>query len=91
MAILLKYFGIKIPRKTKDQSKFGRPVPYGEIEVGDLLFFRIHVGIAINRTDYIHASLSQGGVHINTLDPKAKGYLRYRDLSLRTIRRFTVD
>jgi gamma-D-glutamyl-L-lysine dipeptidyl-peptidase len=91
VAILLKYIGIKIPRKTKDQAKFGRQVPYGEIEVGDLLFFRIHVGIALNRTDYIHASLSQGGVHINTLDPNAKGYLRYRDLSLRAVRRFTVD
>ncbi|HBC45623.1 MAG TPA: hypothetical protein DCZ43_01110 [candidate division Zixibacteria bacterium] len=89
--VILKYFGITIPRKTKDQVKFGKKVPYGDIEVGDLLFFRIHVGIALNKTDYIHSSLSQGGVHINTLDPNQKGYLKFRDLSLRAVRRFTAD
>jgi gamma-D-glutamyl-L-lysine dipeptidyl-peptidase len=89
--VILKYFGIMMPRKTKDQVKFGKKVPYGDIEVGDLLFFRIHVGIALNKTEYIHSSLSQGGVHINTLDPNQKGYLRFRDLSLRAVRRFTVD
>jgi gamma-D-glutamyl-L-lysine dipeptidyl-peptidase len=89
--VILKYFGLMMPRKTKDQVKFGKKVPYGEIEVGDLLFFRIHVGIALNKTDYIHSSLSQGGVHINSLDPESKGYLRFRDLSLRAVRRFTAD
>ncbi len=89
--IILKYFGLTLPRKTKDQVKFGKKLPYGDIEVGDLLFFRIHVGIALNKTDYIHSSLSQGGVHINTLDPNQKGYLRFRDLSLRAVRRFTTD
>jgi hypothetical protein len=89
--IILKYFGLTMPRKTKDQVKFGRKVPYGEIEAGDLLFFRAHVGIALNRTDYIHSSLSQGGVHINTLDPDGEGYLRYRDLSLRAARRFITQ
>ncbi len=89
--VILKYFGIMMPRKTKDQVKFGKKVPYGEIEVGDLLFFRIHVGIALNKTDYIHSSLSQGGVHINSLDPESNKYLRFRDLSLRAVRRFTTD
>ncbi len=89
--VIFKFFGLMMPRKTKDQVKFGRKVPYGEIETGDLLFFRAHAGIALNRTDYIHSSLSQGGVHINTLDPNRAGYLRYRDLGLRAVRRFIPD
>jgi hypothetical protein len=86
--VILKYFSLTMPRKTKDQVKFGRKIPYGEIEMGDLLFFRAHVAIALNRTDYIHSSLSQGGVHINTLDPNRPGYLRYRAVGLRAVRRF---
>ena len=89
--VILKYFGLTLPRKTKDQVKFGRKVPYGDIEVGDLLFFRIHVGIALNKSEYIHCSLSEGGVRINTLDPNQKGYLRFRDLSLRAVRRFIAS
>jgi gamma-D-glutamyl-L-lysine dipeptidyl-peptidase len=89
--VLLKYFGLPYPRKTKDQIHFGQKVPFGEAEPGDLLFFRIHVGIALSKTEYIHSSLSQGGVHINALDPDSKWYLRYRDLTLKGIRRFTIE
>jgi cell wall-associated NlpC family hydrolase len=89
--VILGYFDLMMPRKTKDQVKFGRKVPYGEAEMGDLLFFRAHVGIALNRTDFIHCSLSQGGVHINSLDPHRPGYLRHRDLGLRAVRRFIPD
>jgi gamma-D-glutamyl-L-lysine dipeptidyl-peptidase len=85
--VLMKYFGAQISRKTKDQKNFGMKITKGAIEPGDLLFFRIHVGIAINSHDYIHSSLTQGGVHINTLDNTKKGYLRYRDETLRAIRR----
>jgi gamma-D-glutamyl-L-lysine dipeptidyl-peptidase len=89
--VIFKYFGLAIPRKTKDQVKFGKKVPYGDFEPGDLLFFRTHVGIALDKTDYIHSSLSQAGVHINTFDPNKKGYLRFRDQSLRAVRRFTME
>ena len=85
--VLLKYFGAQISRKTKDQRNFGMKITKGDILPGDLLFFKVHVGIALNSHDYIHSSLTQGGVHINTLDQTKQGYLKYRDETLRAIRR----
>lgn len=89
--VILKYFGAQISRKTKDQKKFGMKITKGDIEPGDLLFFKIHVGIALNSHDYIHSSLTQGGVHINTLDNSKQGYLKYRDETLRAIRRHVYN
>jgi cell wall-associated NlpC family hydrolase len=89
--VIMKYFGAQISRKTKDQKNFGMKIIKGDIEAGDLLFFRIHVGIALNSHDYIHSSLTQGGVHINTLDQSKQGYLRYRDETLRAIRRHVYN
>lgn len=89
--VLLKYYNIRFPRKTRDQIKCGIKVQQDDIEAGDLFFFKTHVGIALSKTEYIHASLSQGGVHINTLDPRRKGYLRWRDKTFKAIRRIRVD
>ena len=72
-------------------SEIGKSVSQANIEPGDLIYFRKHVGIALNRYDYLDASLSKGGVHINTLDPTKKGFLKYREQTLRAIRRMTVD
>jgi gamma-D-glutamyl-L-lysine dipeptidyl-peptidase len=86
--VVYKYYGINIPRDSKDQAKKGRPVNRDEIQPGDLLFFKKHVGIAISNTDYLHSSLSQGGVHINNLEPHKKGYIKFRDHTLRAVRRY---
>ena len=91
VAIIYRYFGITLPRKSKWQSEIGKSVSQANIEPGDLIYFRKHVGIALNRYDYLDASLSKGGVHINTLDPTKKGFLKYREQTLRAIRRMTVD
>jgi cell wall-associated NlpC family hydrolase len=89
--VVYKYYGVKLPRDSKDQMKHGRKVFRDEIKPGDLIFFKKHVGIAISNFEYLHSSLSQGGVHINNLDPRKKGYIKFRDLTVRGIRRMVED
>ena len=61
--------GICLPRDTKDQVKVGYPIDRIDIRAGDLLFFRRHVALAIDRQRFIHASRGGGGVTVNSLDP----------------------
>jgi cell wall-associated NlpC family hydrolase len=86
-----KFFGVDLPRDTKDQIKFGKEVSRDEIMPGDLLFFERHVALAISDKDYIHSSLSRGGVYINSLDPSRDNYLKDRDHDLKTVRRIIED
>ena len=72
--IVFRRLGIELPRDSKMQSKIGPSVPLNKIKAGDLLFFKGHVAIAINRKRFIHASLGEGGVAINSLDSKASDY-----------------
>jgi len=67
-------FGIILPRDSKDQMKKGNRVNRDHIQCGDLLFFPGHVAIAIDKYRIIHASLAEGGVAINSLNPKAKNF-----------------
>lgn len=66
---IYRTFGIYLPRDSKDQKRIGRKIAHKDIAVGDLLFFRGHVAIAINRYRFIHSSLGEGGVAINSLRP----------------------
>lgn len=58
--------GIELPRSTREQAQYGRPVKREDIKPGDLLFFRTyapypsHVGIYIGNGKMIHASTTQG-------------------------------
>ncbi len=59
------YFGVELPRHTRDQLSAGSSVRRNFIRPGDLIFFRtgrgvLHVGIAMNDGDFLHASVSQG-------------------------------
>ena len=59
------YFGIDLPRHTSQQLQEGRGVRRNQIRPGDLIFFRtargvLHVGIAIEDGDFLHASVSSG-------------------------------
>lgn len=81
------FFGIKLPRDTKDQIKVGIGVEKDEIEPGDLLFFKRHVGIAVSKDEYIHSSVSENGVHISSLKPGKPNYLKSRAQGIRAIRR----
>jgi uncharacterized protein YgiM (DUF1202 family) len=85
--INFKFFGIDLPRDTEDQITIGKEIPKDKIQPGDLLFFDRHVAIAINDKKYIHSSLSQGGVYINSLDCSQPNYLKELDENLKTVRR----
>ncbi|MEW6050944.1 MAG: C40 family peptidase [Candidatus Zixiibacteriota bacterium] len=67
-------FGVYLPRDTKDQINAGSPVTRDEVRAGDLLFFKRHVGIALDNKRLIHASLAGGGVRINSLDANDPDY-----------------
>jgi len=66
--ILFDFFLIKFPRDTKKQIKMGEEVK--DLLPGDLIFSPRHVGIYCGNNEFIHASLSNGGVAINTLSDK---------------------
>ncbi|KAA3633418.1 MAG: NlpC/P60 family protein [Calditrichaeota bacterium] len=67
-------FGVEFPRDTKDQIKAGRMIEIQDIQTGDLLFFKRHVGFAIGKNRVIHSSVGGNGVRINSLDPKDKDF-----------------
>ncbi len=59
------FFGIDIPRHTSLQLQEGSGVRRNQIRPGDLIFFRtargvLHVGIAMQDGDFLHASVSSG-------------------------------
>lgn len=59
------YFQLGIPRHTREQLRLGAPVRRNHISPGDLIFFRtgkdtLHVGIAMDNGDFLHASVSSG-------------------------------
>lgn len=66
--------GVYLPRDSKDQRKIGAKVSREDIRPGDLLHFEGHVAIALDRYRIIHASLGEGGVAINSLNPRDSGF-----------------
>ena len=65
-------FGIILPRTTATQVKRGTRVYIGELQTGDLIFFKTgwrtrHVGIYLKEGTFLHASTSKG-VIISRLD-----------------------
>ncbi|MFO0726851.1 MAG: C40 family peptidase [Myxococcota bacterium] len=84
--------GYALPRVSRDQARAGRPVPIGQIQPGDLLFFaepgeeRIHhVGLYLGGGELLHAASGQGEVMVSPLSQKW-----YRD-RLVLARRFLPD
>ena len=72
-AHLLDEVGVSLPRSVSEQRGVGRSVAVGEVEAGDLVFFRLdssrvnHVGVALDPGRFVHASRSRG-VAIDRLD-----------------------
>lgn len=59
------YFGIDLPKNTRSQLNAGTGVRRLSIRTGDLVFFRtgrrtLHVGIMVNKNEFLHASTSSG-------------------------------
>lgn len=70
--IYKKLFNIELPRITKDQAKVGVPIGWGELQAGDLVFFKPptylrHVGIYLSGDEFVHASVRKG-VTISHID-----------------------
>lgn len=59
-----KRFQISLPPMTDGQIKVSYEIPQEAVLPGDLVFFRIkkdfHVGIMINKREFVHASKSRG-------------------------------
>ncbi|WP_168188911.1 C40 family peptidase [Thiomicrorhabdus sediminis] len=57
--------GLMLPRTTRTQIKFGVPVDKTQLEVGDVVFFKVsrntlHNGIYLGKGKFMHASSSKG-------------------------------
>lgn len=86
---VFKAHGIKIPRTSREQSKYGAVVSKSNLKQGDLVFFRTrggsrvsHVGIYIGEGKFIHASSSGGSVRTDTLN---SGYYQRRYAGARRV------
>ena len=86
-----RFFGIDLPRDTKDQINCGEEVKREDIQPGDLLFFKRHVTIAISAQSFIHSSSSTNGVYINSFDKSKGNYLKHLDEGFITARRVIED
>jgi cell wall-associated NlpC family hydrolase len=71
--LIVNIFEMDLPRTTRAQSTLGRSVDQTDLQAGDLVFFKPpsyprHVGIYLSRSEFIHASKSNG-VTISRIDP----------------------
>ncbi|WP_459934765.1 C40 family peptidase [Fundidesulfovibrio butyratiphilus] len=67
--------GVKLPRRTEDQLKAGRPVSKSDLIPGDLVFFNVsrkrwglHVGIYSGKGRFIHSPTPGSRVREESLD-----------------------
>lgn len=84
---ILKKYGINFPRDTKDQIKKGRKIAKDNIQRGDLLFFKRHIAIALSKTRFIHCSIGNNGVFINSFNPSDDNYHKQLDNDFQLARR----
>jgi cell wall-associated NlpC family hydrolase len=77
--------GIRVPRTTAEQLRFGVAIPREHLQAGDLIFMHLahkelHVGLALDHQRFVHAPSSGGYVRIDSLDasPYSKGFIGAR-------------
>lgn len=77
--------GISLPLTAEAQGKFGVEIPRDTAQPGDLVLFKIknddHIGIMINRSDFVHASKSRGV----TIDSLNSAYWRKYIVGFRSV------
>jgi len=71
-AVYQDAFNINLPRTTAAQVRWGKAVALDDLRSGDLVFFTPpnyprHVGIFLNRSQFVHASKTKG-VTISKID-----------------------
>lgn len=75
--LYLDMFGMKLPRNSAKQAEYCIPLKAEEVETGDLVFFATgkdttkvsHVGVMLDRINFIHASSSKGVVVSKVTNP----------------------
>ena len=80
---------VSLPRTAREQFAEGNEVPHGDLQKGDLVFFRTtsrgpsHVGIVIDDDQFIHAPSSKGVVRVERLstDYWSKRFIAARRLN----------
>lgn len=80
-------FSVFLPRDTKDQINAGSEIDRDCIMAGDLIFFKRHVGIAMNKNQLIHCSLGSNGVRIQSIVQGESDYRGDLDQNYATARR----
>jgi cell wall-associated NlpC family hydrolase len=66
-------YGIVLPHYTLAQSRYGRPVPAGDLQLGDLVFYNTlkqpysHVGIYLGDGRFIHAPKQGAAVRVERM------------------------
>ena len=73
---------MRLPHNAWSQSLLGWPVPRGELQPGDLLFFHGygHVGIYIGHGRMVHAPQSGERVRVVRLGPRGRRFETARRL-----------
>ncbi len=88
--VFLQAANRKLPRTSKRQFTYSRPIRRGNEKPSDLLFFSInghgpsHVGIYLGKGSFIHASQSGGNVKISNANSK---YWKRRFVGVRRVLR----
>jgi LysM repeat protein len=71
---IYEIFNVHLPRTAREQFRFGKKVDKGQLEKGDLVFFKTrrgentHVGIYIGNNEFVHASSHSKEVKIDNLE-----------------------
>ena len=86
--VVYRQNGLKLPRSSRQQWKFGKSVNRGQLSKGDLVFFATtggkkvsHVGIYIGDNKFLHAPGSGREIRVSSL---ANQYFQSRYLGART-------
>jgi cell wall-associated NlpC family hydrolase len=72
--LAMQYCGMECPRDTKDQIEIGTRVLPDNITRGDLVFFKGHVGIMIDREHILNATARTMDVRIEKINQLAEIY-----------------
>ena len=73
---IYEIFNTQLPRTTWEQFRIGKKVGKGDLEEGDLVFFKVptrrannrHVGIYIGNNEFVHASSRNREVRVDSLE-----------------------
>jgi gamma-D-glutamyl-L-lysine dipeptidyl-peptidase len=87
---ICRFYGVDIPRDSKDQRNEGFEVDRTALKPGDLLYFPGHIAISCGKDEYIHASASRGMVVVESLNPSSPLYRPDLDKQYLGARRLSV-